>query len=81
MKEYVLTEKDLEYLKKALYTPEYWKDPKLPNESIMLSDEMKWGSGDDALYLIERGIGSKCIVEDGFSMLMIAAGEGLCKCV
>ena len=39
MKEYILNEKEIEYLKKALYTPKFWKDPNLPDESIMISDE------------------------------------------
>jgi hypothetical protein len=35
MKEYVLNENDIEFLKKSLYSSHYWKDPNLPEESIM----------------------------------------------
>lgn len=34
--EYVLTDKDIEYLKKCLYSEKYSGDPNLPEESIMV---------------------------------------------
>ena len=55
MKEYVLTEKDIEYLRKALYSPTtIYRDPNLPDESIMIYNLFKGVCECDDGYLCEH---------------------------
>jgi hypothetical protein len=67
MKEYILTEKDIEYLENALYSPKHSRDNTVPEESIMVSSSSyNYYKSPDKFKLNNYNKKEVCTCNDGY---------------